>query len=73
VANPLNGLANLYKEQGKYAEAEPLFQRALRIWEQALGPDHPRTRTAVRNYAEMLREMGRESEASELEVHFPSS
>ena len=27
--------------QGKYAEAEPLYQRALAIYEQALGPTHP--------------------------------
>ena len=39
--SPLNNLANLYAEQGKYAEAEPLYQRALHIWEQQLGPEHP--------------------------------
>jgi tetratricopeptide (TPR) repeat protein len=34
-------LAELYREQGNYAEAEPLYQRELRIREQALGPEHP--------------------------------
>ncbi len=72
VAYPLTGLAALYYMQNKYAEAEPLYQRALHIWEQALGPDHPYTREVVRNYADLLRKMGRETEASELEVHFPS-
>jgi tetratricopeptide (TPR) repeat protein len=73
VAYPLNGLANLYNDQGKYAEAEPLYQRALRIREQALGPDHPRTREVVWNYAILLRKMGRESEATQLEARFSSS
>jgi hypothetical protein len=73
VAYPLNGLAALYAEQGKDVEAEPLYQRALHIWEQALGPDHHLTRTAVRNYADLLRKMGRESEATQLEARFSSS
>ena len=31
----------LYYEKSKYVEAEPLYQRALAIREQALGPRHP--------------------------------
>ena len=73
MAFPLYNLAALYYEQGKYAEAESLYQRALRIREQALGPDHPYTREVVRNYAMLLREMGRESEATQLEARFLSS
>ena len=38
VATSLNNLAALYYDQGKYAEAEPLYKRALAIWEKALGP-----------------------------------
>jgi tetratricopeptide (TPR) repeat protein len=34
-----------YDAQGKYAEAEPLYQRALKIREAALGPHHPNTIT----------------------------
>jgi tetratricopeptide (TPR) repeat protein len=73
MAYPLNGLAVLYYEQGKYAEAEPLYQRALHIREQALGPDHPLTRKVVMNYATLLRKVGRESEATQLEARFSSS
>lgn len=51
-------LALLYREQGKYAEAEPLFKRALAICERALGPDHPHTQTVRRNYDGLLQEMG---------------
>jgi hypothetical protein len=35
-----------------YGEAEPLYQRALAICEQALGPAHPSTATVRANYAE---------------------
>ena len=28
---------------GDYAKAEPLYQRALKISEKALGPEHPDT------------------------------
>src|SRR5215467_13759258 len=49
-------LALLYQEQGKYAEAEPLFKRALAICERALGPDHPHTQTVRRNYDWLLQE-----------------
>lgn len=40
VAATLNNLAALYRNQGRYAEAEPLFKRAVSIDEKALGPDH---------------------------------
>ena len=42
----LNNLAVLYSDQGRYAEAEPLYKRALAIREKALGPDHPDVATA---------------------------
>jgi tetratricopeptide (TPR) repeat protein len=41
VAASLNNIAQLYVDQGKYAEAEPLFQRTLAIREQSLGVNHP--------------------------------
>src|SRR5260221_5630997 len=40
VAIALNGLAQLYYEQGKYTQAEPLHQRALRILEQQVEGEH---------------------------------
>ena len=47
----LNNLAGLYDMQGRYAEAEPLFKRALAIYEKALGPDHPDVARALNNLA----------------------
>jgi len=42
-------LALLYKSQGKYQQAEPLYQRSLVIREKALGKDHPNTKTVRDN------------------------
>jgi len=32
---------------GRYSEAEPLYQRALAIFEKALGPEHPAVATSL--------------------------
>ena len=45
VATGLNNLATLYYDQGRYADAEPRYQRALAIWEKVLGPEHPNVAT----------------------------
>ena len=37
----LKSLAELYRANGRNAEAEQLYKRALAIGEKALGPDHP--------------------------------
>jgi tetratricopeptide (TPR) repeat protein len=62
----LNNLAALYQAQGRYQEAEPLYQRTLRAREQALGPDHPDTLTTVNDLAELYRAQGRYREAEPL-------
>jgi tetratricopeptide (TPR) repeat protein len=49
----LNNLAGLYESQGKHDEAEPLYERALAIYEKALGPDHPYTATSLNNLARL--------------------
>ena len=59
TANSLNNLAVLYNNQGRYAQAEPLYQRALAIREKALGPDHPSTVSTKVNYTLLLQKMGR--------------
>ena len=68
VAASLNNLAVLYDDQGKYAQAEPLYQRALAIVEKALGPEHPHVATSLETYAIMLRETGRDDLAAEMEA-----
>ncbi len=37
-ATTVNNLALLYDAQGRYADAEPLYQRALAIYRRRLGP-----------------------------------
>ena len=42
TARVLNNLAVLYHAQGQYAQAEPLYQRALAIWEKTSRPGSSR-------------------------------
>ena len=67
MALSLNDLAALYNAQGRYAEAEPLYKRALAIREKALGPAHPDVATSLENMAALYRNTGRENEAKELD------
>ena len=69
----LNGLALLYRDQEKYAEAEPLFKRSIAIIEQALGPDYPTLAVRLENYAALLRRTGRVTEVDNLEARYHSS
>ena len=54
----LNNLAGLYKAQGDYIRALPLYKRALAILEKTLGPEHPSVATALNNLAELYRAQG---------------
>jgi CHAT domain-containing protein len=51
VAHTLNNLAGVYEAQGKYADAEGLYRRALAIKEKALGADHPDVAQTLHNLA----------------------
>ena len=68
MAKSLNNLAVLHRAQGKYAEAEPLYRRALAIDEKALGPEHPEVAKTLDNHAELLRKTNRTAEAIKLEA-----
>ena len=68
VALSLNNLAGLYDNQGKYAEAEPLYQRSLAIREKALGPGHPSVAESLENYAALLRATERSADAVIMEL-----
>ena len=66
MATSLNNLAALYQTQGQYAEAEPLYKRALAISEKALGPDHPDVATSLNNLAELYHAQGQYAQAEPL-------
>jgi tetratricopeptide (TPR) repeat protein len=66
VAISLNNLADFYRAQGRYADAEPLYKRALAIREKALGPDHPDIATSLNTLAELYRAQGRYADAEPL-------
>ena len=72
VAASLNNLAALYRIQGRYADAEPLYKRSLAIVEKALGPEHPDVAQSLENYAALLRETARADEADKMEARAKS-
>jgi tetratricopeptide (TPR) repeat protein len=53
----------LYFKQGRHAEAETLYKRALAIREKALGPDHPYVATSLNNLAKLYWSQGRYADA----------
>jgi hypothetical protein len=48
-----------------YAEAEPLYGRALAIWEKSLGREHPDVAPVLENFAWLLEKTNRTVEALE--------
>ena len=71
TAASLNNLAVLYEAQGRYDEAEPLYQQALAIMRERLGEQHPYTITVAGNYFACLMGMGKIEDALELLAQFP--
>ena len=64
----MNNLAELYRVQAKYVEAEALYKRAMAVLEKALGPEHPHVANVLENMAKRCRNMGKEEEAEKLEA-----
>lgn len=44
------------ESQGRYAEAEPLYARAVEIALQTLGQDHPNTQIFINNFVDCLQQ-----------------
>jgi tetratricopeptide (TPR) repeat protein len=68
ILSGLSWLAGLYREMGRYNDAEPLCIRSLIISERQLGADHPDTIASLNNLAELYREMGRYIDAEPLYI-----
>jgi CHAT domain-containing protein/Tfp pilus assembly protein PilF len=63
LATHLNNLADLYANEGRYAEAEAPEKRALAIREKALGPDNPDVALSLNDLGELYYHQGRFAEA----------
>ena len=57
----------MFRQQGKYAEAETLQQQTLELTKAALGDDHPSTLDSMNNLAEVFRQQGKYAEAETLQ------
>jgi hypothetical protein len=63
VAERLASLANLYQSEGRFAEAEALYNRALAIREDAFGPSDAQVAQTLNQLADLYRAQGRTREA----------
>jgi tetratricopeptide (TPR) repeat protein len=59
-------LGLLYEDQGKLAEAEKMYERALRGYKEALGPNHTSTLDTVNNLGNLYRDQGKLAEAEKM-------
>ncbi|KAH7124926.1 hypothetical protein B0J13DRAFT_628227 [Dactylonectria estremocensis] len=66
VINSLHMLGMLYLDQGKFKEAEEMYERALEGYEKALGPDHTSTLNTVNNLGNLYNVQGKFKEAEEM-------
>src|SRR6266487_2081486 len=66
AARLLNQTGYYLNERARYVEAEPLYQRALAIREQQLGPDHPDTAGSLNNLAGLYHNQGKYKQAEPL-------
>ena len=66
TARLFNHLGGLFDAKADYAEAEPLYNRALAIGEKSYGPDHPNVAIRLNNLAALLLATNRLAEAEPL-------
>jgi len=66
VTHLLNKTVSYLHDRAQYEEAEPLYERALHIFEQVLGPEHSDVAQSLNNLAILYCEQGRYEEAEPL-------
>jgi tetratricopeptide (TPR) repeat protein len=62
----MNNLALLYKVQGKYARAEPLFSKVVELKQRVLDQEHPSTLISMNNLALLYEVQGKYGQAEPL-------
>ena len=63
ILDAIRQLGLLYADQGKLAEAEKMYQRALEGYEKAWGPEHTSTLDTVNNLGILYKNQGKMAEA----------
>lgn len=66
LARAADGLADVHRQQGRPAVAEPLYRLALANWEVLLGPEQPRLATTLHNLATVCLAQGNRDEAASM-------
>lgn len=64
LSQTLDKVTALYQAQGRYAEAEPFYERLLRIDEEAVGPIHPNVARDLDNLAALYQVRRKYTEAA---------
>jgi tetratricopeptide (TPR) repeat protein len=62
----MNNLALLYRYQGKYAQAEPLYIKLLDLQRRVLGAGHPRRLASMNDLALVYLNQGKDTQAGAL-------
>ena len=65
-ATTFDNLADVYRRQGRNAEAEEYYRRALEIRVAALGPEHPRVAMSLTGLAALYRDQDQDGDAEPL-------
>jgi tetratricopeptide (TPR) repeat protein len=66
TARLMNELGLLFHTKSLHAQSEPLYRRALAIYEASFGPDHPDVAICLNNLASLLQDTSRLAEAEPL-------
>jgi len=59
----MNDLAELYQNEGKYTQAEPIITKVLEIQRRTLGQKHPNTLKTMVALAALYRNQGKYAQA----------
>lgn len=66
AARLLNQTGAYLRIRAQYTEAEPLYKKALAIWEETLGPEHSNTAACLNNLALLYEKLAKYEEAESL-------
>ncbi|MDH4193463.1 MAG: tetratricopeptide repeat protein [Nitrospirota bacterium] len=66
LLSSLYSLATYYEDRKEYDKAAAQYERALKLKEEANGPNHPDVAAILQRYARLLQEAKRPSEAANL-------